>query len=486
MDLATYEPKMLDVYNDEGFTSPAGPNIIATISAGRKVTKNGKTYPEVSRDGKIILHDGENPEACRGIREALQASKYQSLTIAFPFDDDTSIYQQQLVRYGFELVRGDESGLHVVKKSRDVKQDEHEFEYSRVERLLDYKTKQTESYSRLNFPADSEPFKRERQHPDLKVETQVFFVLAGWDGDIPIILFPDSANQLYRLRFNSRNSAMNLSNTLKHLRRITGGSVAGIPLEVSLSKANVPDGTGMRRSVPVWSFNLKPPQTLALTSSTFRGVLEQGLNAGRQLMLEAPSIPTELALEDDITEADFKRLESQLTPEVMASNIALMLQGTPFEENYRELLYALTGFESIKDWSQQATSEDYEQLLHGLEEALRSEALRQDLESMAKEGRAYAAMFDFALAPVQLEALQQALDATKLEPSVYGDLIRFIAGLKPRSEVKLSVKAFHALLAKFGEWNGETLSIKEGNLAEVLLDFNEARSSKEHLLEAYA
>ncbi len=233
---------------------------LATISAGQKVTKDGKTFPSRSRDGTIVLHDDEG--RAPGLRAALEATGYKRLTIAFPFDDPRLFIQQRFVLYSATKLEiyGDEREIRVLGPAGMVTHRAGTAEYEATAKRC-------------------------------KVSVSVYFTLAEWGDNGPEVVLADGLG-MYRLRFTSRNSLRSIVGTLKHVAKFSHGRVAGIPFDLVLVNRDTSDGQGVRRDICVWTLVMRPPDTLRLTSRTFADTLAKGLKQGEALMLPAPSAET--------------------------------------------------------------------------------------------------------------------------------------------------------------------------------------------------
>lgn len=305
--------EILDVY-EHGVAQPRRTvDALATISAG---TKDAKGVPSWNRNGLIALHDPEG--RAPGLRAALEANGYKSLTIAFPFNDPNQFIQQRFAEYSASklLAYGDQHSITVLE--------------DRARRFV--------------YLAGTDEYNAAVAR--CKVQVNVYFNLAAWEPE-PHITFPDGALTMYRLRFTSRNSLQNLKATLDHIRKFTRGLIAGIPLDTQFVVREVAGADGSRRKVPVWVFTLKPPQTRTLTSANLQSILLSGLEVGRSLMLPAPAEETvDTALEDvpdiDLDEvaevepstSDVTRLETGFNPEEWRKKYFAIAEGTPYAEKH--------------------------------------------------------------------------------------------------------------------------------------------------------
>lgn len=268
---------LLDAYAGGLVTiDDARPDAIATISAGEMVTgQNGKSIPAASRDGKIHFHG--DPARAPGLVKALEATKFKSLTIAFPFDDPRHFLQMRFMEYSQTrlLAYGDERSIHTIT------------------------------------PLNADDEKSPAIHADLaagtdeykavvarcKVYVSVYFALADWMGDEPIVIFPDGVGALYRLRFTSRHSLRSIHTTLKETAAWTNGRLAGVPFELRIDYSQVGDSRGIKRKIPVWHIATKPPTGQMISSRNYRSIMQAALASGAQLGLPAPRPETlEMAL----------------------------------------------------------------------------------------------------------------------------------------------------------------------------------------------
>lgn len=282
--LATSTPieefRLLDAFTG-GLVEPRQQQpTLATISAGYNANagvQGAMMKPVVSRDGTIYVNGRENLvlafEQVPGLARALQGTNRKRLTITFPFDDPALFIRQHFTcRSASRLqVYGDHTGLTRIKveesnretgEKRTLARPVHEF-----------------------YPAGSEEF--QQLLPFVKVETNVYFFLAGWSGRTAEVLMPDGLG-LYRLRMTSRNSAHGIVNSLKWISQLTGGRFAGVPFDLWHEQMEVPGPDGRRRNVPVWQLVPRPPEALALTSGNFREIFASALVQGEQLKILPP------------------------------------------------------------------------------------------------------------------------------------------------------------------------------------------------------
>lgn len=316
---------LLDVYAENG-VAEVSPRIdsLGTISAGDKA-QNAKA-PTISRDGTIHLHDPEGRAS--GLAAALSATDRKQLTIAFPFDEWDSVVQMRFAEYSASrlLAYGDQHGITTI----------------------------AESGERQHAPAGTPEFEALKRR--CKVTVNVYFVLAAWqlpNMDGPGVVFPDGLG-FYRLRFTSRNSLQNLLNAWKLIKKLSGGRIAGVPLDLQLVNREVAAPNGTRRSVPVWTFTMKPPQGFQLSSRNFQATLGKALEAGRELVLPAPDaeeIDAAFALpapdQDEaqpLSEREERELASGFNADRIRREYFAITEGTPFRERpgRAELIEAAT------------------------------------------------------------------------------------------------------------------------------------------------
>lgn len=268
--------RILDTYADEpSIIAPSRPDWLATISAGRKVEKNGQKIPEVSRDGTIYVSG--DTERSAGLREVLAANGGKHLTITFPYDDlDGFIIQRFTRRSATALeVYGDASSLTEIKNG----------------------------VHSTFYPGDPQ---YKALKATCKVETSVLFGLCRWVGMQSRPYFPDGFGW-YRFRFTSRNSLRSIVGKLQEVtERITRGHIAGLPWELSITYRDVAGPDGRNRNIPIWSIDFKPPQTIELSSGNLSGLLRSSLAEGQKLkLLDAPDYTlTDAASEDEDFDLD--------------------------------------------------------------------------------------------------------------------------------------------------------------------------------------
>lgn len=273
--------QILDVRAPNGVVElPVGRfDALATISAGERgpAQNNRPGYPQAVKDGRICLHDeaGRAP----GLKQALEETGYKSLTVAFPGDDESLFLQQRFAAYTQTalLAYGDASGIYEIIGEKENAQHV--------------------------FRAPGTPEFRAALDK-CKVTVSVYFHLAEWDNDLsPRVVFPDGLG-LYRLRFTSRNSLRNILASLDTIRRYTGGKVAGLPLELSISYREVSGPDGAKRKIAVWQCLLKPPRGQVLDSRTFREIANAGIAEAEALMLPAPEDMQDALRDGPVTDLD--------------------------------------------------------------------------------------------------------------------------------------------------------------------------------------
>lgn len=250
---------------------------LATLSAGfKKQGGNGKSFPQVSRDGTIHISDqsGRAP----GLAAELKRRGGKSLTIAVVSNNPSDVLQQRFAVYSTTrlLAYGNERGVTVIHV-RDVQGPDGKVVPEAV---------------RKHYPAGSDKYAEAVEK--CKVQTSFYFVLARWDEQgNPKLVFPDGLG-FYRLRFTSLNSAENIRSQLAYIASLplTGGRIAGIPLELSIDYRDVAGPDGSRRNVPVWTLVLRPPSTIELDVAATTRILERGMAQAEGLALPMPRMET--------------------------------------------------------------------------------------------------------------------------------------------------------------------------------------------------
>lgn len=269
--------RLLDPYEGQYEVHAASADQIATISAGYR-GEDG--FPVAARDGRIHLHDpsGRAP----GLQAALEAAGGKSLTLALVAEPESGGVAQRFSRYS-------KSALEAYGGLDDIT-------------VLNQN-------GRVTYAAGTPEYEKVRA--TCKADTFIYFALAGWVNGTPRLTFPDGFG-VYRLRTTSRNSARNLAATLALIAKFTGGRVAGVPLTATINMRDVAGPDGRRRSVPVWSFVMRPPAELSLGAADVRKALERGIAEVSTIQaLPMPSAPTiddllldvETAIDDDALDA---------------------------------------------------------------------------------------------------------------------------------------------------------------------------------------
>jgi hypothetical protein len=190
-----------------------------------------------------------------GLKSVLEAGNWRELTIALPSNQHEDFLSQRFVRYSQTRVEafGDANEVHVLRTQK----------VQRNGKTIE------EALPRLTFAHGTPDYDREVEQ--CAVAGSLLFVLGRWRGSTPEIYFPDETLGLYRLRFTSRTSLQRLVGGIEQLRAMTSGSIAGLPLRLSLQFAEVADSGGVKRTVPYWSLRFLPPPDLRgeLTASTW-------------------------------------------------------------------------------------------------------------------------------------------------------------------------------------------------------------------------
>jgi Recombination directionality factor-like len=194
---------------------------LATISAGQTVSKDGKTFPQASRNGEMFVNSEE--KTAQGIRAYLKDRK--SITICFVSNDYDEIIAQRFKRESASKLdfTGDQHFLTVFDKAtpRTVYADSPEYE----ELIATAKT-----------------------------EASIYFLLVEvLPSGKMAPLFLDGVG-LYRIRTGSSNSVENAMACISTLKTMTGGKCAGIPVEVFLTYPELTGPDGKKRKCPVFQF----------------------------------------------------------------------------------------------------------------------------------------------------------------------------------------------------------------------------------------
>lgn len=352
---------ILDKYSDFGVApmeEKPRVNAIATISAGKR-TPDGK--PTRSREGEIFIH-GEAP----GLEAYLNKRGGKNLTIMFPSDDPRDFIQQRFAEYSASslLAYGDENGITLINGNN-------------------------RTYHEAGTAAYQAAIKR------CKVSVSVYFALGEWiDNGVTSkcdVIFPDGFG-LYRLRFTSSNSLRSIFSAVRHLASTTGGRVAYMPFELFIRYEEHSDGTGTKRTVPVWQCVTRPPQNIRLTAPAFRGILENGQAQREMLQLPAPERET---MDMAATEAEV--MDASTLDDEALEDVVGRLQHTPCDaEHWRKMWFAIVkdshfdSDEARHNFIAEYTSGHYDSLTLFLADA--SEAMASQLIEAVRdevEGRVY-------------------------------------------------------------------------------------------------
>lgn len=278
----SYQPmRPLDVYS-KGLSEEA-PRVdaIATISCGR--LEEGKPRAARKNDPQWIhIHDENN--RAEGLTKALMNGEGRRLTIAFQFDDPSQFIQQRFTEYTSSALKvyGDEK---------------------RITEIIVHGQGNQATAEHRTFDAGTNDY--DRLVARCKVNVSVYFALAEWSKEGPRVTFPDGLG-LYRLRFTSRNSLRNLLATLDYVAKFTRGRIAGIPFNLGVDFREVARSTGIKTTIPVFTFTMAPPG--GITSLTFRDLTGKALAQGEALHMLPPTTETwETAtldgpVNDDITD----------------------------------------------------------------------------------------------------------------------------------------------------------------------------------------
>lgn len=242
---------------------------LATISAGYK---NQQGYPVVSRDGTIYVSGGENAP---GLVKALAERGNKSLTIALAHDDPADSFQQYFAKHSQTRLEA--------RATADLAVVIHQRETGRKDR----QGKPIYDTERETVRADEDPARFAMLVAEMKVQSSLYFALARWTNGQPELYFPDGLG-LYRLRFTSLNSAESIKAQLAYVAELTGGRVAGVPLELSLVYRDVAGPDGSKRNVPIWRLVLRPPDEIALVPERVASILQRGIQQAQQLAIAAP------------------------------------------------------------------------------------------------------------------------------------------------------------------------------------------------------
>lgn len=316
--IAQYTPEvveLLDQHSETGVSrieANARLSHLATISAGYKEGNR----PMVERGGKIHLHEdmGDAP----GIRSALEATGYRSLTIVLLYDDIAQNLRQMFTNYGSVKMFGDKHSITCLKAGKTP----------------------TDPPSKIVYQAGTEDYKK--CIAQCKVSTFVPFALGQWQDGQPMVIWPDGLLP-YRLRFGSKSSAINFIEAIRAIKQLTGGVVKGVPLELTLGKRSVLTPQMERREMPVWRVCLKHPSDMPMTAHAVRNILEQGTANYGSMALPAPDVDPEIIFaHDEIFEVDpalddeaTATLTTGISADLIKSQYFSLTKGTPYADEKR-------------------------------------------------------------------------------------------------------------------------------------------------------
>lgn len=379
---------------------------LATISAGYK---NADGFPVVSRDGTIYVRSGDRAP---GLIAELGRRGNKSLTIALVHNDPKDVLQQWFATYSKTRLeaRGDADEItliHLRDTGRKNRRNEPVLEPERET------IRRADNPKRFAMLAAS-----------MKVQTSLYFALAEWDGAEPRLIFPDGLG-LYRLAFASLNSAEAIKSQLSYIASLTGGRVAGVPLELSIAYRNLAGPDGVRRDrVPIFSLVLQPPETIKLSPSMVASILQSGIEQAQQLAIAAPRPETlELAeyegpdvdLDDTrvidgearpITQQDAHRLAGGgpiRNSKGFTTSFMMMVSGSSLEDkpNRQTFMLAHTRgrYDSLKTFAENASHEEGNALVQAAADWLNQERSESPAPPVRQEappttGRSYEDLFD--------------------------------------------------------------------------------------------
>lgn len=343
--------RRLDTYGTGLVEDQPRVEALALISCGYRAPGQGDRpgLPRASRREdarRIHLHDPDS-RAPR-LAAALEAGEYRRLTIAFPVDDPAAFVLQRFTRYSQTRLEayGDEHAATFIDASDPKKPVHRTFE------------KGSPEYERLVRTC--------------KADTRIAFCLAEWTDQGPEVIFPDGLG-FYALRTTSRHSVRSILQTLAYTQRFTGGRLAGLPFELSVTFREVAGTDGSKRMIPVWTITTRPPEGIRLSSRTFAGIATAALQQGAALMLPAP---------DAGSWEDAEALGPPVTVEEPSADDLDQLErgGLCDAEHYRRLWFATasgTRFDAEQDrhaWLMEATRGRFNSLASFLGQASEAEA----------------------------------------------------------------------------------------------------------------
>lgn len=395
---------MLSVHGGGVVQTPAVPVALATISAGRKTkssSNSGADRPMKSKAGEWYIHNTDGMGY--GLVEFFQAKpadklfpdvymveprdgKPVSLTVAFPSDNPDEVFRSYFIKRTAQRVElfGDETQL-----TRFIVRDPQK-------RLFD-----TEVY-----PAGTEEYKK--YLTECKVECFAYFALAdwGWDGERynPQTLYPDGLG-VYRLRFTSVNAHKNLKAMLRQIAIITGGKLAGVPLELFLQKRQLTQPGGWQGTEWIWTLRFNPPQPqgqqMRLSLPQLRTLALEGTRAGGILALPSGESDVDWLLEESVaeaseemTEAEVANVQSGFNPQTIRDEYFARVEGTPYAEDIGRgwlVSYLTRGeYPGLSELFKVETGwEFYDQFLHQVEASVAQyrgllERINRDMQVVAE------------------------------------------------------------------------------------------------------
>jgi hypothetical protein len=427
---------LLKPYKADAVVTAPRVDALATISAGAKKPGNsGRMIPSVSRDGKIILHD--DAKRAPGLAKVLADRDALSLTIALVSNNPSDILQQRFAAYTATRLTayGDQNAITMLRARTDARGNEVKNQDGTV--IVD----------REVIGAGEPGF--EAVAATCKAQSSLYFALAKWENGQPKLWFPDGLG-LYRLRFTSLNSAENIKGSLAYVASLTGGRVSGIPLELRIVNREVSAPDGSRRTVPVWTLVLQPPETIELEAGQVRAILESGLAQARALALPAPRPETlELAeAEGADVDLDESIIEGEVVRETTDRDVRMLRGGGPCDaamlrsnwfaavnnspldsdEARQRFLYDFTDGRclSLAEFAAQATRREAEELLTTAHEWIVAERERRQergepppkREPKQDGGRTYEQLFGDDEHPSPTPATQPAKAASTAPANV--------------------------------------------------------------------
>jgi len=189
---------------------------------------------------------------------------------------------------------------------------------------------------------------------------------------------------VYRLRTTSPNTRDNLMSQLRQISKMTGGHIAGFPLEVSIAYRNLAGPKGDKRNCPVFVFALKPPRAIQLDSRAFAAIA----SAARETMCFGP---TPLMLSEAIADsetfetalADFdappSSLLTGLNPEQFRRRFFRVCQDTHMDSDPRRkafvFWYTKGVTPSLAKFLADATPDEAEELMDALVDVIKRPAI---------------------------------------------------------------------------------------------------------------